>query len=105
MICGLPSSMGLDDISIVPPPAGVKSNIKNPPSLANTAIGVISVVILLEVFFLAVRLHNNIKTFSTLMADDCALDLILRLWGDRLIKYRDGCWHNYFDIWHRILHY
>ena len=71
--------MDLSTIPIVSPPDGIKSNFKNPQSLANTAIGIVSVVILLEVFFLAVRLHNNIKTFSTLMADDCVLKWVLSL--------------------------
>lgn len=69
----LRSGVNASTTPMVLPPDGIKSNFKNPHSLANTAIGIISVVILLEVFFLAVRLHNNIKTFSTLMADDCVL--------------------------------
>ncbi|KAL9125025.1 MAG: hypothetical protein Q9217_005718, partial [Psora testacea] len=66
----LPPGIDLHTIPLIPPPAGVTPNFKNPPSIADTTTAVVSVMMILEIFFLTVRLHSNIKTFRTLRADD-----------------------------------
>lgn len=86
----LPPGVDPHTIPLVPPPVGVIPNFKNSPSIETTAIVVISITIGLEVFFLTVRLHSNVKKFQTLMADDCVMIETQVPWENRLTECRDG---------------
>ena len=70
----LPPGTDLHTIPVLRPPNGIISDFENPPSIADTATAVVSLVIVLEIFFLSVRLHSNISKFRTLAADDCMLN-------------------------------
>ena len=92
----LPPGMDLNTTPLIAPPTGIESNFVDPPSLSTVIIAVVSITIILQVFFLSIRVYNDVCILGKVTWDNCVLHLLLDKKFKKLKHERDRHYRSNF---------